>query len=29
MGFFFVFDIYYTAWKIVKYIMSYIDMHHW
>ena len=26
--FFFVFDIYYTAWKIVKYIMSYTDMHH-
>ena len=29
-GFFlFIFDIYYAAWKIVKYIMSYTDMYHW
>ena len=27
--FVFIFDIYYIAWKIVKYIMSYTDMHHW
>ena len=27
--FFFIFDIYYAVWKIVKYIMSYTDMHHW
>ena len=27
--FFFIFDIYYAAWKFVKYIMSYTDMHHW
>ena len=29
MGLFFcIFDIYYVAWKIVQYIMSYTDMHH-
>ena len=28
-GFVFIFDIYYAAWKIVKYTMSYTDMHHW
>ena len=27
--FLFIFDIYDAAWKIVKYIMSYTDMHHW
>ena len=26
--FFFIFDIYYATWKIVQYIMSYTDMHH-
>ena len=27
--FFFIFNIFYAAWKIVKYIMPYTDMHHW
>ena len=26
---FFIFNISYAAWEIVKYIMSYSDMHHW
>ena len=27
--FFLIFDIYYAAWKILKHIMSYTDIHHW
>ena len=27
--FFFIFDIYYAAWKILIHIMSYTDMHDW
>ena len=27
--FLFIFDIYYVTWKVVKYVMSYTDMHHW
>ena len=26
--FFFIFNTYYAAWKIAKYIMSITDMHH-